>query len=107
MPLLLWACSRPDRGIPEGLQTESAMYDAVRRLVPPETSITEAQARMETNGFECVHQWHGSWGGAENVNYLYCHRREGGWDSPRTWQVAIMMAGITAEEVRVTASRAP
>lgn len=100
--LFLSGCSRPDRAIPEGLETDAAMQEAIRRVVPPETSITEAQARLQGSGFECVHQWHGSWGAEQNLNYLYCHRNEGVWASPRVWQVAIMMVGITVGEVRVT-----
>lgn len=70
-------------------------------VIPVGSSITDAQDRMQASGFECVFQWHGSWGGENNLNYLYCNRQDGGWMVQRVWQVAVMMQGVTVGDVRV------
>ncbi len=77
------------------------MHEAIRAVVPPGSSITDAQERLQAAGFECVYQWHAPWGNDTNQTYLYCHREEGAWLTQRRWQVAVMMHGVTVGEVRV------
>ncbi len=99
--LSLQACSRSDQPIPEGLSTDAALFEVIRRVIPPGTSITDGQDRMQASGFGCVYQWHAPWNGEQNLNYLYCSRDESGWPTFKRVNVAIMMKGVTVGEVRV------
>jgi hypothetical protein len=105
--LLLTSCSEPDWPIPTGLTDEAAMKDALTKIVPAGTSITDAQERLQANGFACVYQWHAPLAGDQNVSYLYCHREEGTPIAQRSWQAAVMMKGVTVGDVRVKVGAAP
>ncbi|GKS58672.1 hypothetical protein YTPLAS18_21990 [Nitrospira sp.] len=103
---LLCACSPSERSIPEGLPSESALREAILKMVPMGSSITDAQERTQAAGFECVYQWHAPWRDEQNLTYLYCHRDEGLLFVQRRWEVAFIMQGVVVGEVRVKAEPA-
>ena len=100
--ILMSACSPSDRAFPESLTNDADLRAAIIKSVPIGSSVTDAQGRLEADGFHCVHQWHAPLGARQDLIYLYCRRDEGRFVSTRHRDVFVMIQGVIVDDIRVS-----
>ena len=116
------------RVIPQGIEQNDRMIEAVRKVIPDGTPIFEARRVMESAGFQCSlnedcyftaaeKEWDDIWLPKEpnpkgssrpqpkystGLNYLYCGRAEiDGFTVPRRWKVTLVHEEGSVVGVRV------
>ena len=89
-----WFAAHPGHRT-RGITNLRQMRAVVAETLPAGLSLTEAERRMEREGFRCS---------KSSSNELYCDRIEGGLFSPvkRKWQVIVSLKGDRVADATVT-----
>jgi hypothetical protein len=83
------------------------MKAVVRQAIPPNTTITQAEAFMRQEGFQCQRFTNQDFAEQErlfhHIDYLYCTRSDiAKWPFALRWQIALVHSNNTIIDVHVS-----